>query len=95
MEYILATLRVKFVENSNKPKRLDISLFTVIDDNGVIYGSPILALSENFGKKFAEELIGGAVTEGELDFQVSQGEKNLVLIYNAAVYPERPCYLSL
>lgn len=95
MEYILVTLSIKFVENSNESKRFDTSLFSVVDNNGVVYGKPSHALNDDPDRKFVEELTGGAVTEGELDFQISQGTENLVLIYNPAIYPERPCYLSL
>ena len=95
MEYILVTLSVKFVEDSNQSKRFDASLFTVVNDNGVLYGKPSLALSGGLGENFSEELPAGAVTEGEIDFQVSQGENNLVLIYTAAITPHKPCYLSL
>ena len=95
MEYILVTLSVKFVEDSSESKRFDLSLFTVVNDNGILYGKPSLALSGGLGENFTEELSGGAVTEGEIDFQISQSEKNLVLIYTAAVTPHKPCYLSL
>ncbi len=95
MEYILVTLSVKFAENSDESKRFDTSLFTVVGDNGMLYGKPSLALSGGLGNNFSEEISAGHVTEGELDFQVSQDEENLVLIYNPAVYPEKPCYLSL
>lgn len=95
MEYILVTLSVKFAENSNESKRFDTSLFTVVDGNGVLYGKPSLALSGGLGNNLSEEISAGNITEGELDFQVSQNEENLVLIYNPAVYPEKPCYLSL
>lgn len=95
MEYILVTLSVKFSENSNSSKRFDTSLFTVVNDNGILYGKPTLALSGGLGENFTEELSSGAVTVGEIDFQISQSEKNLVLIYTAAVIPHKPCYLSL
>ncbi len=95
MEYILVTLSVKFAENSDESKRFDTSLFTVVGDNGMLYGKPSLALSGGLGNNFSEEISADDITEGELDFQVSQDEENLVLIYNPAVYPEKPCYLSL
>ncbi len=95
MEYILVTLSVKFTDNSKQPKRFDISQYTLIGNNGVAYGSPGQMLSKDSGKNFTEELSAGAITEMELEFMVSQNEKALVLIYNAAVYPEKPCYLSL
>ncbi len=95
MEYILVTLSVKLEENSNASKGFDTSLFTVVNDNGILYGKPTLALSGGLGRNFTEELSAGAVTEGEIDFQISQSEKNLVLIYTAAVIPHKPCYLSL
>ena len=95
MEYILVTLSAKNTEDTDQSKRFDPSLFTVVGDNGVLYGKPSLALSGGLGENFAEELFAGDITEGQLDFQVSQSEKNLVLIYTAAIVPQKPCYLSL
>jgi uncharacterized protein DUF4352 len=95
MEYILVTLSAKFVENTEQSKRFDTSLFTVVNDKGVLYGKPSLALDGGLGRNFTEELAAGDITEGEIDFLISQSEKNLVLIYTAAVVPQKPCYLSL
>ena len=95
MEYILVTLSIKFAGNSDQSKQFDPSLFTAVGENGVLYGRPTLALNKGLGENFAEELSAGDVTEGEIDFQVSQSERNLVLIYTAAVIPQKPCYLSL
>ena len=95
MEYILVTLSIKLAGNSDQLKQFDPSLFTAVSENGVLYGKPTLALNRGLGENFTEELYAGDVTGGVIDFQVSQSEKNLVLIYTAAVIPQKPCYLSL
>ncbi len=90
MEYILITVRVKFVGDSSKTRRVASSYFRVVGDKGAIYEEPFAVV---LGKDLASELFGGGVTEGELAFQVGQGEKGLVLIYAGGGQKAR--YLSL
>lgn len=90
MEYILVTVRVKFVGDSNKTQRVASSYFRVVGNKGTIYEEPFVLV---VSKDLASELFGGGVTEGELAFQVGQGEKNLVLIYAGGGQKAR--YLSL
>jgi hypothetical protein len=90
MEYVLALVQVKFTGDASKTKRVLQSHFRCVGDKGAIYQVAFVVL----GKEFAEEIFGGGTTEGEVAFQVVQGEKKLVLIYDSGLLTSAR-YLSL
>jgi hypothetical protein len=89
-EYVLALLRVEFAGDPSKTRRVSALHFRCVGDIGAIYGPRFVVL----GKEFAIELFGGGITEGEVAFQVAQGEKNLTLIYDSGLLTTAR-YLSL
>ena len=90
MEYVIAILRVKNLGDPAETKRVSSWSFRVVGDRGAIYDSPMLVL----GNELAAELFGGGSAEGQLAFEVSQGEGGLVLIYDSGLDTEAR-YLSL
>jgi len=92
MEYIIITLRVRNLGDPAKTKLVSPWHFRVVGERGVIYKLPFFLDLE---KELSEaELFGGGVIEGQLGFQVGQGEKNLVLIYDSGL-DTTARYLSL
>jgi len=91
MEYIIVTLRVRNLGDPTKTKRVSQLDFRVVGEKGVIYEPPFGLI---LAKPLNAEIFGGGVLEGQLGFQVEQGEKNLVLIYDSGL-DTTARYLSL
>jgi hypothetical protein len=91
MEYIIVTVRVRNLGDPAKTKRVSQLDFRVVGERGVIYEPPFGLILE---KPIDAELFGGGVIEGQLGFQVEQGEKGLILIYDSGL-DTTARYLSL
>ena len=91
MEYIIATLGVSNLGDPAKTQLITAWYFRVVGERGTIYDPSFAVL----GKDISLELFGGGGQDwGQVAFQVGQGEKNLVLIYDPGL-GSTARYLSL
>lgn len=82
MEYIIVAATVTNRGDPAKTKAVRLWHFRVVGERGVIYDRPfLLTLSD----ELRGELFGGVTIQGQLAFEVPQGEKNLVLIYDSGI----------
>jgi hypothetical protein len=91
MEYVLVRVRAKYLGDPAHTQRVSATHFRAVGELGVIYDPQIFTV---LGKRLASELFGGAATEGELAYQVGEGEQGLVLIYDSGPNT-KACYCSL
>ncbi len=80
MEYVLVRVKARYTGPADSTHTLSELHFRTVGEMGAIYEPEIFVV---LGKDLASELFGGGVTEGELAFQVVQGEQGLALIYDS------------
>lgn len=91
MEYIIVTIRVRNLAAPTDTRIVSEFHFRVTGERGIIYNQPFVVLER---KELNAEFYGGVTIEGEIPFEVGQGEKNLVLIYDPGL-ASTARYLSL
>jgi hypothetical protein len=89
MEFVLVLVSGKYLGAPDKTRTLSSSDFRLVGDKGAIYTQSFAVLSKDF-----KEVFGGGTTEGELLYQLAQGEGKLVLIYDSGMATTAR-YLSL
>jgi len=91
MEYIIVTLGASNLGDPAETQLVSAWYFRVVGERGTIYDSSLVVLE----KYLSIELFGGGGQDwGQVAFQVGQGEKNLVLIYDPGL-GSTARYLSL
>jgi hypothetical protein len=91
MEYIIVTIRVTNLAAPSDTRIVSEFHFRVTGERGIVYSQPFVVLER---KELNAEFYGGVTIEGEMPFEVGQGEKNLVLIYDPGL-GSTARYLSL
>lgn len=91
MEYIIVTIQVRNLAAPTETRIVSEFHLRVTGERGTIYSRPFVILER---KELNAEFFGGATIEGEIPFEVGQGEKNLVLIYDPG-WGSTARYLSL
>jgi beta propeller repeat protein len=91
MEYIIVTIRVTNLAAPSDTRIVSELHFRVTGERGIVYSQPFVVLER---KELNAEFYGGITIEGEIPFEVGQGEKNLVLIYDPGL-GSTARYLSL
>lgn len=90
MEYVIVTVKVRSMVDPTKTVLVSGFHFRVVGERAAIYER----LSVVLDKELDVELFGGGTVEGQIPFQVVQGEKDLVLIYDSG-WDTEARYLSL
>lgn len=81
MEYVIVTIQARNLGDSAKTVRVGGLDFRMVGARGTIYDRRMVML----GSELDVELFGGGIAEGRIPFQVVQGEKELVLIYDSGL----------
>lgn len=80
-EYVLVTFTVGYSAEASKTRSINPGWFRAVGSNGAIYSRAPVVLSRDFGI----ELFGGGSVEGELAFEVAEGETGLMVIYDSGI----------
>jgi len=91
MEYIIVEVQVRNLGDPAETSLVGTLDFRVVGERATIYDAPIMLVLDN---ALHVEFFGGGIAEGQLAFQVVQGENNLVLIYDSGL-DTTARYLSL
>jgi hypothetical protein len=91
MEYIIVTIQIRNLAAPTDTRIVSEFHFRVTGERGIIYSQPFVVMER---KELNAEFYGGVTIEGEILFEVGQGEKNLVLVYDPGL-GSTARYLSL